>query len=210
MLKERLAKPVGRHFSLLEQAKALAVVLKEEFGVPFVFYESTTAAEVWGWEQDAFRGRAPKLHPVTVASLVEDGRARVTTLPDGGCQLAIVLYEGDKPILMAVGEMLPLARLGPDMVREQLRLQKWLQAVADRLRLSGQLSGRHQNEDAQHTQATTAWEAILTLDHLLRRLRIHKDPSRNQSRILEAAFGMLGVQTLIWVPHRIDVPVFVE
>jgi HD-GYP domain-containing protein (c-di-GMP phosphodiesterase class II) len=49
-----------------------------------------------------------------------------------------------------------------------------------------------------------AWEVILTLDHLIRRLRIHKNPAKDQQRILQAAFELLHVQALIWVPHDPD------
>jgi hypothetical protein len=37
-----------------------------------------------------------------------------------------------------------------------------------------------------------------------RRLRIHKQPEKSQQRILEAAFGLLGAQTLIWIPQDPD------
>ena len=57
---------------------------------------------------------------------------------------------------------------------------------------------------------TLAWETILSLDHLIRRLRIHKEPVRNQQRILEAAHAALAVQTLVWVPHSADLPVLLQ
>ena len=40
-----------RAFSPLEQAKALAVVLREEFGVPFAFYNAANGAEIRDEEQ---------------------------------------------------------------------------------------------------------------------------------------------------------------
>ena len=86
-------------------------------------------------------------------------------------------------------------------------LQKWLQAVADRLRLTDQLLSRRRLEEEQNAQITLAWEAILTLDRLIRRLRIHKSPEKNQKRILDAAFGLLGVQAVMWVPRDPEEPV---
>src|SRR5439155_13026118 len=47
-------------------------------------------------------------------------------------------------------------------------------------------------------------------DHLIRHLRIHKNPAKNQQRILQAAFELLRVQTLLWVPHNPDAAVQIQ
>ncbi|HZT83389.1 MAG TPA: hypothetical protein VFA26_24375, partial [Gemmataceae bacterium] len=203
LVKETPAKPGGKRFPLAEQARALAIVLREEFGVPFAFYD-LAAGEPVG--DAGGEGLEQLFDPELLAALTADGRASVSPQPGGRYRLALLLYEAGKPVLAAAGELAGLAREGCDG-REQARLQKWLQAVCDRLRLADQLLARRRAEEESSAQGLAAWEALLALDHLVRRLRIHKEPTRNQHRVLEAAHGLLGVQSLVWVPLQPDEPV---
>jgi len=201
-------RPAGRRFPLLDQARAWSVILTEEFGVPFAFYAADDgAAPVWAADGAPAGGPAAG----TVDRLLADGQARVLPLDDGRYQLALLLYEAGRPALVAAGEVAGVAPApGPAAAREQARLQKWLQSVSDRLRLAGQFAAQRQGEEEQGQQAVLCWEALLTLDRLMHRLRIHKEPARNQRRILEAVFPLLNVQGLIWVPLPSDAPVLVE
>jgi hypothetical protein len=118
-----------------------------------------------------------------------------------------LLYDSRKPFLVAAAEVPGMARTASDARREQSHLEKWAQAVSDRLRLVDQLGkGRHRDEPASAGagQNTTPWEALLALDHMTRRLRLHKDPPTNIKRILEIAYNFLGAQTLAWVPRNAD------
>jgi HD-GYP domain-containing protein (c-di-GMP phosphodiesterase class II) len=143
----------------------------------------------------------------TVNDLISEGRARVTPLAYSRYQLAIPLFESGKPALLAVAAVPALAPTGPHAAQEQLRLQKWAQAVCERLRSSDQLQRQCRYEEEQKAQIKEAWEVILTLDHLIRHLRIHNNSVKNQQRILAAAFELLGVETLLWVPQHPDSPV---
>jgi HD-GYP domain-containing protein (c-di-GMP phosphodiesterase class II) len=206
LLKDSPVRPTGRRPSRLDQARAWAVILGEEFGVPFAFYSAADDGPDPVWEADG--ARPSPLGPETRCRLLADGPARVQPR-EGGYQVALLLYEAGEPALVAVGD-LPALSAGPAAPREQARLQKWARSVGDRLRLTDQLSGRRRH-DEEHTQQTVvSWEALLALDHLLHRVRIHKDPIKNQRRILEAAFALLDVQALIWVPLQPDAPVLVE
>ncbi len=210
LLKDCPARPAGRRFSLADQARAWSVILSDEFGVPFVFYEvaaeGPAPAAVWGEEN----GLTRPLSASTLGWLLADGRPRVEPADGGHHRLALLLFAAGKPALVAVAEMPVLVPGGPAAAQEQARLQKWAQAVADRLRLSDQLAGQRRSEGEAGHQVQVCWEALLTLSHLLHRLRIHKDPERNRRRILEAAFGLLDAQALVWVPHAADIPAVVQ
>jgi HD-GYP domain-containing protein (c-di-GMP phosphodiesterase class II) len=211
LVKDSPPRPAGRRFSLLDQARAWSVILTEEFGAPFAFYpaaDAPTAAEpVWAADGAPGGGLAAE----TADRLLAEGKTQVLPLGDGRYQLALLLYEGGKPALVAVGEVAGVApATGPAAAREQARLQKWLQSVCDRLRLAGQFSAQRQGEEEQTQQALVCWEALLTLNHLLHRLRIHKEPDKNQRRILEAVFPLLNVRSLVWVPAQGDAAVLVE
>jgi len=210
LLKEKPVKPSVRHHSAADQAKALAIILREEFGVPFAFYDSATGAAVWGRDRQERPGSSVELPPDVVAALAADGRVQATRLGDGRYRLTLLLYETGKPILVAAGVIPAMVAAGSEAAREQERLQKWVQAVADRLRLSDQLVSRRRLEEEQNAQVTVAWEAVLSLDHLVRHLRIHKNPEKNLKRILEAAAGALHAQSLIWVPQQLDAPVQIQ
>ena len=200
-------KPSGRHFSLAQQARALGIVLGEEFNAPFSFCDAATGAPCPGPDAEPGRGATVSVAPEAVFEAAADGRARVTRLADGAYQLLLVLYQAGKPVLVGAARLPALVPSGPSAAVEQARLQKWLQAVSDRLRLTDQFQRRQEEEAAQ---TATAWDAVLTLDHLIRRLRLHKEADKNQRRILEAAFGLLGAQTLVWVPQNAEAAVVIS
>jgi HD-GYP domain-containing protein (c-di-GMP phosphodiesterase class II) len=193
-----------------DQAGALRVVLKEEFGVDFQFYDAATGAPVE--EAKTKRNgetswRPPALDPPAVLELAADGRAQVLTRADGSYQLALLIYQGRRPAFVGTAVLVTLARSEADAARERTMLRNWLQAVSDRLRLTDQLAVRHRQEEDRSAQSTVPWEALLNLDQVMRRLRIHKQADKSQQRILEAAFSLLGVETLVWIPHNPDHPV---
>jgi HD-GYP domain-containing protein (c-di-GMP phosphodiesterase class II) len=191
-------------------AKALAVILREEFGVPFVFYNLTDGAVVWGLEGGrSHAGTALTLEAPRLAALRTQGRVSITPLPDGRNQLALPCYCAGKPVLVALGALTSLAGTRAQAVEEQARLQKWAQCVADRLQQADQPLGRRTEADAQPGPAV-AWEALLTLDHLMRRLRTHKEVGKNQQRILQAARKLSGVGTLVWLAPEPNGPFLIE
>jgi HD-GYP domain-containing protein (c-di-GMP phosphodiesterase class II) len=219
MLTTNREKPRSRQLSAADQAKALAVILREEFGVPFICYDAGSGAMLWFQEVEGLSEPAVQLEPDAVRRLALEGRPSVTALPSGYYQLVLPLYASGQPMLVAAAVVASVCH-GPDgraaspsgahEAEERVRLQKWLQAVGDRLRSSDLLLTQRRSEDEQSAQVKAAWEVILTLDHLLRHVRIHKNPARTQKRILQAAFDLLGVQSLIWVPQDLEAAVLIQ
>jgi HD-GYP domain-containing protein (c-di-GMP phosphodiesterase class II) len=202
---ETSTKPDNHAPVLQNQARALAVVLKEEFAIDFTFFDTATGAPV-SWEGQEVRdlsAEAVAQAGLDVRALAADGRARVL-LQDDGYILGLLLYQARQPALVAAGRMEALAKTEHECACEVSRLQGWLQAVSDRLRLSDQLQVRRRHDEDRSAQATAPWEALLTLDQVMRRLRIHKQQEKGQQRIVEAAFSQLAVQTLVWIPHHPD------
>jgi HD-GYP domain-containing protein (c-di-GMP phosphodiesterase class II) len=191
-----------RQYTPAEQARALAVVLRDEFGVHFRFYAAADGLPVPSDEVDHLPA-APA--PERVAAVATRGRAEVTALPGGAYRVALPLSHAGRPVLIAVGE-LPAVAAGSES--ERLRLQKWVQAVAERLRLTDELFTRPGGgtDTVPFGSGTTAWEALLTLDHLIRRTRINKDAVPTARRILEGAFGLLAARALAWIPPGPSAP----
>jgi hypothetical protein len=216
----RLLEPKNepRHRSLEEQARALAVILREEFGVPFALFNIQTGAPIRGCSPDngnaALSGPPDiRLDLAAVHEITSTGRARVVALPGGRYQLALLLYEGRKPTLVAAGEIQALAKTASDVRREQMMLEKWVQSVSDRLRLADQLGKGRRRADGHSSgssQNLVPWEALLALDHLTRKLRLHKEGLVNYKRVLETAFGFVGAQALVWVPRSTEEHVLVQ
>ncbi len=148
-----------------------------------------------------------------VHELASSGRLRVAPGPDGRYQLALLLYDAREPILVAAGALEAIAKSPAESRRELLMLEKWLQAVSDRLRLADQLfkgGSPSETRAPQANQNSAAWEALLAVDHVTRRLRLDKDPAKNIQRILEGAFASLGATTLVWVPRNSDNAVTIQ
>jgi hypothetical protein len=200
----------GASPSLAAKAKALAIVLPEEFGASFVFYEAVRGAEVLR-PPDADRRALPEgLTPEAVTRLAAEGCGSVAGLPDGRFQVAVVLFEVGQPILVGVCALPALAVGGPDREREQERLRRWALSVGDRLRLNDHLAGQRRAEEERATQLTRAWEVLLGVDSAIRGLRIHKEPDKNRKGVLKTAQALLGVQALAWVPDQSGAAVLVQ
>jgi HD-GYP domain-containing protein (c-di-GMP phosphodiesterase class II) len=203
-----------------DRASALAIVLREEFDTLFVFYDASSGAGIPSvMDVDPERcAQADRLlsSPPTAATINEiaaEGRARATLLPGGRYQLALLFYAGSQPAFVAIGEIVSLARTAEEMRQEQTRLRKWLQSVSDRSRLTDQLAVARRLESPPAPASapnTIPWEALLTLDQLLRRGRIHKDREKNHRRVLEAAFGFVRAETLVWVPRDSNSDVVIQ
>ncbi|HEV3081039.1 MAG TPA: HD-GYP domain-containing protein [Gemmataceae bacterium] len=208
MLQEQTVKRLdNKRSNVTDQAKALAVVLREEFGVPFVFYDAKSGTRIRDLEANEPGGAI--LDVSKVLELAADGRARVTPLSSSCYQLSLLIYRAQKPVLLAAAEAEPLVenRSKAAAAREQAMLQNWLQAVSDRLRLGDQVLSRRRPEEAPNHQATSAWEALLALDQVARGLRVLREPTQNQQSVLESAFGLVPMQALIWAPAQRGQPV---
>jgi HD-GYP domain-containing protein (c-di-GMP phosphodiesterase class II) len=195
--------------NLAAKAKALAVILNEEFGVPFLFYDAASGQGVSSSLSRDGRALPPELGPEAVRGLAAEGRSVVTALRDGRFQLTLVLSESGQPLLLAVGALPRLAG-GPEQAREQQRLQKWLQAVSDRLRLGDKLLAQRRLEEEQASQVKRAWEALLGVADAIQHLRIHKDTERGRQKILRTAQGFLGAQAVLWVPAHSGEQVLIQ
>src|SRR5437899_6306662 len=103
MLVETQPKTDGARYSSSDQARALAVVLREEFGVPFTFYDAETGELAWQDEDQADQPTEALLESATVTQLAAEGRACVTLLPERRYQLALLLYTSRKPAFVAAG-----------------------------------------------------------------------------------------------------------
>src|SRR5262249_53370405 len=140
----------GRHTSLADRARALAVILREEFGVPFACYDASG-------EPLGPPGAPAEPDGPTVLRLAA-GRARAGLLPDRRYLLVLALGEPGRPALVAAGALAALVPGGSAAGEEQERLQKWVQAVAERLRLAEQVQVRRRLEEDQAAQVTQVWE----------------------------------------------------
>jgi HD-GYP domain-containing protein (c-di-GMP phosphodiesterase class II) len=209
MTKNRCAPPAERPSSLATKAKALAVVLPEEFGVPFVFYEAARGVEVLRPDHADRRTLPDDQTPDAVARLAAERRGSVTALADGRYQLAVVLFENSQPLLVGVA-VLPTLAAGPDRQRELERLRRWAFSVGDRLRLNDLLAGQRRTEEDRAAHASRTWEVLLGVDSAIRGLRIHKNPDKNRKDILKTAQGFLGAQTVAWVPGLAGVSVLIQ
>jgi HD-GYP domain-containing protein (c-di-GMP phosphodiesterase class II) len=202
--------------SPLRLAKALAVTLREEFGVPFTFHHPSTGAEIGagaGMNGTATTGTSgvPADWSALERVALEQGTA-VTGLPNGRYRLILCVYESHEPIFIATGVIEGVATTLEAAHRELGMLEKWLRAVSDRWRLSDQHFAGPKKDPSQTLQRNphTPWEALLALGHVTRRVRFDKDPHKNLQRILDAGIGLVGASALVWAPRDRDQPVLTQ
>jgi HD-GYP domain-containing protein (c-di-GMP phosphodiesterase class II) len=198
MLKAPTHLPSGRQASLAGRAKALAAVLSAEFEVPFRFHDPQGHEVHPGDGPTALT--APAILPEVVRGLARAGQSEVSHLGQGRYQVTVVVSDGHEVRLIAVGLLQGAA--GADPAHEQRRLQKWAQAVADRLRLSEQLVGERRREEEQAAAVNRAWSVVQGLQGAIRQVRLQRDTNASRATILQSAQTLLGVQTVVWAPGR--------
>jgi HD-GYP domain-containing protein (c-di-GMP phosphodiesterase class II) len=181
------------------------VVLREEFGVGFRFHAAADGAPLAAGSEDDAPAALP---PERILQVAAGGHAEVTPTAAGSYRLALPLSHAGRAVVVAVGE---LPAVAPGSEAELTRLRKWAQAVVERLRLADDQFTRRgaPPEPPPVAPGAASWEALLTLDHLIRRTRINKDASHTARRILEGALAPLGARALAWVPPQPTAPVVV-
>jgi hypothetical protein len=204
------ANPKSKRASLLSQTESLATILREEFGVPFAFYDTTTGQAIGDTDSGDGKDSACRYEPAKVKQLAATRSAQVTAGARGGYQLLLPLSGLNTPCLVAVGFVTAFARSEMEMIQEKARLQKWAQSVCDRISLTATLPARHRQQLQKEESGTFAWEVLVTLEQLARRLRVHKDTVRHQKRILRVIAGLQRVEAMIWVPEQADADILME
>ncbi len=197
-----------RHFTPAEQGRALAVVLAEEFDTPFAVYDMETGSPLHQAEGTLLDIPADEWQPNGEPG--EKSPVHVGPLRDGHYRVTMHCHNEGSARLLATAQIAALARTPAEAVQEQKRLERWLRAVSMRLRQADQSPAHRRSDNEPEARFKQAWEVILTLDHLLRHVRIHRDPVQSQERILQAAFGLLHVRALVWVPRQAEAAVVIH
>ena len=121
----------------------------------------------------------------------------------GKYRLRVPLVLGETT-LVAEGVLARLATAPDTIAEEQLRLERWGRAVLDRLSQAELLRAGRSAEGELKRQLKEAWELNLTVERLIRHLRIHREPGTNIEKILDAALPFLRAQTLVWIPSNLE------
>lgn len=185
--------------NLVQHAKATATVLQAEFHVPFQVFDAATANQLWPEVDGAESLSSDNL--ARFAPFVGSRTAHVTLLPSGQLRLRIPLIVGDTT-LVAESVLARIATTADNAAEEQSRLERWAQAVLDRLHQVELLRTHRLAEDDAKRQAKQAWELNLTLERLIRHLRIHRDPESNIAKILDAALPFVSAESVIWITNH--------
>jgi putative nucleotidyltransferase with HDIG domain len=198
--------PLPRRRPQIQQAESLAVTLQEEFGVPFTLYDAPSGAAL---TPPVATEMTTLPDPSLIARVAGGGRPQVVSLAPGHHHLILPFRDPEGTTLVAIGTVTGFARTRAEWEQEQNRLARWARAVCERLEAAARQESGQRPTIAPEVQQGMAWETLLALDGLLRRLRPHGDAAGNQKRILAAAAQLLGAEALAWVPQAADGPVIV-
>jgi len=200
MLALREAPFRSRQIPVAHRVKTLALVLCEEFGIPWLFYDGSTG-ELADDQEVGREHNAPTIaSPRQVVALAAESRPHVSLVSTGRYRLALSFHEAESDKLVAVGELPALARSPKDMLLEQTRLQKWLQSVQSRLTFTGGSINPYRSEKPNQDQLRALLGAFHELNDLLGDWRVPGESAHYQDYILKRVLAVLPVETLIWVP----------
>jgi HD-GYP domain-containing protein (c-di-GMP phosphodiesterase class II) len=197
------SRPPARSFSLSARSRALSVILADEFGAPFRLYDAESGQELGLPTMPQPLTGLDRLSAAEVVSLAQSGKCRVMpAAADGTYQLCAVLFDAARPLLVGVARL--RSATGVPSPTEQDRLQRWLQAVSDRIRLTEQAAEVRLGESEQAAGAKRAWGVVLGIDEAIRRLKVHKGGNRPRASLLQAIVTLLDCQAAAWVPESKD------
>ena len=189
--------------NLVLHAKATATVLHQEFRVPFQIFDGMTATRFWPEIGSDVESRYLSDDVCKFAGLAGSQQVQVAVLPSGKIRLRIPFVYG-VTTLVAEGVMVRLTSSSDGALEERRRLECWAQAVLDRLLQADLLRSQRSAEDDLRRQLKNAWELNLTVERLIRHIRVHRDAAANISKILDAAFPFVGAQSLMWVSGNLE------
>ncbi len=195
--------------SLPHEVKALSIVLRDEFDAPFRFYDPMTGGMiVVPGQEEATDTIAPRERNAALEMAGQE-EPKVMFLAGGRYLIGFPLAPFGTTNLVALGVVPALARTQAEAAREMARIAKWSRSVHDRLVGARGVRDRQRDQVEQDRQAMIVWEAMMSLERLHRRAKIHKESARERRRILRTAGELLGVQSMAWVPvQREDEVVF--
>lgn len=188
---------------LSKHVRATATVLHEEFLVPFKVYDAGTAAQLWPEVENKGDSQFPTDHASKFASLVGSRKVEVTQLPSGKYQLRVpfVITGGT---LVAEAVMPRISRSSDSVTDEQWRLEKWGQAVLDRLLQIESFRSQRSAEEELKRQLKHAWELNLTIERQIRHVRIHRNVDQSIGNILEGLPFFVAAGCVAWVPNHFE------
>lgn len=200
-----------REFSVLSHANTLGRVLAGEFSVPFALYDCDTGERLSEVSCPEFPDAPspPLMLPTEVKTFAHIGLNGVVLLQPGRYLLQMLIHQGSKPVLVAAATYIGLARTAPEADREIHALEKWLNSVASRLRLSDQMNARSRAEQLA-INMQPPWETLVNLEEVIHRMKIHKDPEKNRQRVWDAAFKQISAEALVWVPSSPHEPLMIQ
>jgi HD-GYP domain-containing protein (c-di-GMP phosphodiesterase class II) len=192
-----------------KQIKSLTIILRDEFGVQFRFYEATTGAplNVGNGDEACSLAPAPALEgPMAVRLVADGGGTRVQLLAGVRYQLVLPFPDLDRPTMIAVGVLAGLARSPAECLQEQSRLGKWLRSVHDRLCAASQSAIRSRQRTGSDPEAASfvGLEALMGLERLLRNQRIDRDRRQNLRGVLQTAAEVLKARTVVYLSPDAD------
>ncbi len=181
-------------------ARALAVVLKQEFDADFIVYDANEGCVLWPEEVSWNAGS------IDSAEIERCGEANqvVVSHVDGerAFQLMVPLSSFEEINLVAVGTVTAIGRSAAELQSECQRLERWGNSVCERLQQADQLRAQRQTEDDLRAQAKKAWELNLKVERVIRHLRVHRDVDVGIREILEAGAVVIDAEALIWLPQH--------
>lgn len=181
-------------------ARALAVVLHDEFDTDFTVFSAEAGQQLWPEAEQPIAADAVRTNLSSCAATNKvhiqfdnDARAFDIQIPFGSCE---------EIKLVATGSVSTLARSSADQHIELQRLERWVNSVCERLKQADQLQAQRHAEDELRAQAKKAWELNLKVERVIRHMRVHKDAAVGVREILEAAAGAIDAESLIWLPQH--------
>jgi putative nucleotidyltransferase with HDIG domain len=177
----------------------LSSALREEFGVPFRFFDGSTG-EVIG--SDVAAGKFESGRPESVATILAiaaEGRPTVDFEQGDRYRLALPFRQPQQLPFVAIGHLQALAQTSQKLRLEKDRLQRWLEVVYDRFSAAQTPISTVKPAKTAEGSITPPLKAILELQELLRGMRTRADTGESRLRILKRAASLLSVEAILWV-----------
>lgn len=185
----------NRKSTLLDQARAIALILEAELNSAVTLYDAESGEELQIEGASSIRAPDVDLVPAMIRELAARKRPVVTPHEDNSYRLILPIKELGITRIVGVGSMPRAARDQQGLNLEMPRLEKWCGLLLEKLSTTYERGKGHGDARQRDGQARAV---VAAFDVLLGNARLHAESPRFQRYALKAITEVLGVETAIW------------
>lgn len=185
-----------RKSSLVDQARAIALILEAELCSSVMLFDAETGDEIVIEGSDSRIWRGPDFTPDLVHAYAQRKRPVIISSDSTSYRVVLPIKEVGATRIVGLACLKRFARDEHEAEQEIPRVEKWCSLLVEKISATYE-KGKGLGDNRQ--RENQACSVLSAFDVLLRNARLHGEAARFQRHALKAVLEVLSVETAIWV-----------